>query len=195
MIPYYEFIAEQTEFLVGSDNVTYEYFVTRLIKEMGSLDNNITHMALGIAGEAGEVVDAIKKRVIYDKLLDRDNVIEELGDLEFYMAGLRQMLNISRAVTLTSNIAKLQVRYAGSYSDAAASARADKEAAVQAALADHTPGQAINVEAAVGEKADSATTLVAAVPVSTAGLLGLPAAVDPLLVLPDPSSPAVAPLP
>ena len=88
------------------------------------------HMTVGIAGEAGELLDAIKKHVIYNKPLDRANVIEELGDLEFYMEGLRQGLDISREETIAGNIAKLSVRYNGlKYSDAAAQARVDKEAA------------------------------------------------------------------
>lgn len=84
------------------------------------------HMAIGIAGEAGELLDAIKKQVIYNKPLDRENVVEELGDLEFYMEGLRQALDITRDETIAHNIAKLGVRYAKGYTDAAAAARADK---------------------------------------------------------------------
>lgn len=85
------------------------------------------HMAVGISGESGELLDAIKKQVIYNKPLDRENVVEELGDLEFYMEGLRQGLGITREETLLANIAKLGKRYEGlTYSDAAAQARADK---------------------------------------------------------------------
>lgn len=85
------------------------------------------HMSVGIAGEAGELLDAIKKWVIYNKPLDRANVIEELGDLEFYMEGLRQSLNITREETVAANIAKLSVRYAGlKYTDTAAQTRVDK---------------------------------------------------------------------
>ena len=66
---------------------------------------------------------------IYGKPLDRENVIEELGDLEFYMEGLRQGLGITREETLQANVAKLGARYAaGKYSDKAAIARADKNA-------------------------------------------------------------------
>jgi NTP pyrophosphatase (non-canonical NTP hydrolase) len=85
------------------------------------------HMAAGIVGEAGELSEAVKKHVAYNKPLDRENVIEELGDLEFYMEGLRQSLGITRDETLTHNIAKLSVRYAGlQYTDAAAHNRVDK---------------------------------------------------------------------
>lgn len=90
---------------------------------------NMWHHTTGIAGEAGELLDAIKKYVIYLKPLDRANVIEELGDLEFYMEGLRQGLGISREETIEGNISKLSVRYEGlKYSDTAAQERADKAA-------------------------------------------------------------------
>lgn len=85
------------------------------------------HMTIGVAGEAGELLDSIKKHVIYNKPLDRANVVEELGDLEFYMEGLRQGLGITREETIAGNISKLGARYKGfQYSDAAAQARADK---------------------------------------------------------------------
>lgn len=90
---------------------------------------NALHHAVGISGEAGELLDALKKHVIYNKPLDRKNVIEELGDLEFYMEGLRQGLGITREETIEGNIAKLSVRYRGlQYTDAAAQERADKAA-------------------------------------------------------------------
>ena len=87
---------------------------------------HLLHMAAGAAGEAGELLGAIKGHTIYNKPLDRENVIEELGDLEFYMQGLRQALGISRQETLVHNIAKLGVRYPDGYSDQAAQTRADK---------------------------------------------------------------------
>ena len=87
---------------------------------------DLVHAALGIAGEAGELVDAIKKHAIYNTELDLENVIEELGDLEFYMEQLRSRLGIHRSATLEANIMKLRIRYAQGYSDSAAQERADK---------------------------------------------------------------------
>jgi len=50
-----------------------------------------------------------------------------MGDLEFYMEGLRQGLGITREEVLAHNIAKLSKRYSsGSYSDKHAQERADK---------------------------------------------------------------------
>lgn len=98
-----------------------------ILKEFTALDAHNLHMAVGISGEAGELLDAIKKAVIYRKPIDRENVIEELGDMEFYMEGLRQGLNITREETIRDNIDKLGKRYEGhTYTDAAAKKRADK---------------------------------------------------------------------
>ena len=85
------------------------------------------HMAVGISGESGELLDAVKKGAIYQKPFDRENIIEELGDLEFYMEGLRQGFGITREETLVANIRKLGKRYNNFvYSNNAAQQRADK---------------------------------------------------------------------
>lgn len=100
----------------------------QIAEEITGSDAHGLHMAVGISGEAGELLDAIKKAVIYRKPLDRENVVEELGDLEFYLEGLRQGLGITREETIEANIAKLGKRYEGfNYSDQAAQTRADKE--------------------------------------------------------------------
>lgn len=99
----------------------------QILKEMDARDAHLLHMALGVGGEAGELQDAIKKKVIYRRAIDLANVIEELGDMEFYMEGVRQALNISREETLEANLKKLRVRYAeNKYSDHQANSRKDK---------------------------------------------------------------------
>lgn len=98
-----------------------------IVRSMSPTRAHVLHMAVGVSGEAGELLDAIKKHVIYDKTIDRENVVEELGDLEFYMEGLRRGLGITREETLAHCQRKLAKRYAsGSYSNKAAQDRADK---------------------------------------------------------------------
>lgn len=88
---------------------------------------HLWHMASCVPGEAGELFDAVKKYAIYEKPIDRANVVEELGDLEFYMQGVREALGITREETLVANQMKLRRRYAGGiYSNEAAQERADK---------------------------------------------------------------------
>lgn len=98
-----------------------------IASELTGPEADLWHMSSCICGEAGELFDAVKKRVVYRKPLDRENVVEELGDLEFYLEGLRQNLGITREETIAANIAKLGKRYEGlRYSDEAAQQRADK---------------------------------------------------------------------
>ena len=94
---------------------------------MTANEAHLLHMAVGVSGEAGELLDAVKKAVVYQKPLDRENVVEELGDLRFYMAGLMNALNISEQEILYATNKKLGKRYAsGSYSNEQAQERADK---------------------------------------------------------------------
>lgn len=114
--------------------ITHESLVHNLCKsgenilgEMTPGKAHLLHVALGIAGEAGELADAVKKHAIYDQPIDLDNVIEELGDLEFYLQALRESLKLGREETLANNVTKLLKRYPlGRYRDGDAKARADK---------------------------------------------------------------------
>lgn len=95
--------------------------------EIEGTQAHLLHMAVGIAGEAAELLDAVVKYVEGDRL-DIDNCIEELGDIEFYMEGFRDALSFTRKNILDANIEKLSVRYDGlNYSDQAAQDRADKQ--------------------------------------------------------------------
>ena len=97
-----------------------------ILQSLGTMDCHLIHMALGISGEAGELLDSIKKTTMYCKPIDIDNIVEELGDLEFYMEGLRNSLNITREQVLEQNISKLRTRYGDKYSNKAAQDRIDK---------------------------------------------------------------------
>jgi len=99
-----------------------------ILEDMSPNQAHGIHMAVGIAGEAGELLDAIKKNCIYQKPLDFENIIEELGDIEFYLEGLRQALGIDRQQTLDANIVKLGKRYENhKYTNEQAQDRADKK--------------------------------------------------------------------
>lgn len=106
--------------------IRYDEFVKRLFKND---DPKLMkcHASMGVSGEAGELLDAIKKEVHYNKPVDRDNIVEELGDLRFYIQAIMNLYDISETEILQTNGYKLAKRYAGlGYSDAAAIARADK---------------------------------------------------------------------
>jgi NTP pyrophosphatase (non-canonical NTP hydrolase) len=108
--------------------VSYYDFVAKLAKPMGSDILDLLHGAVGISGEAGELLDAIKKGWVYNKPLDYDNIKEELGDLLFYIQMICNTLDISHYELMQLNVKKLEKRYPGfQYTDGAAQARADKQ--------------------------------------------------------------------
>jgi NTP pyrophosphatase (non-canonical NTP hydrolase) len=98
----------------------------RIILDLTPKTAHLLHMIVGLAGEVGELLDTIKKHSIYCKDLDLDNVIEELGDIEFYLEGIRATLGIERDETIEHNIIKLSTRYGQEYSNQAAIERVDK---------------------------------------------------------------------
>lgn len=67
--------------------------------------------ALGLNGEAGEVADIIKKFRYQGHPLDTDHVMEELGDVAWYLAEACAGLNVDLETVLSANIAKLEKRY------------------------------------------------------------------------------------
>jgi|SRR5687768_86663 len=100
---------------------------SQIMEELTPHKMNILHAVIGVSGEAGELLDAVKKACVYNQPTPFDNIVEELGDIEFYLEQLRQALGITREQTIDANIAKLSIRYAGMvYSNEAAALRADK---------------------------------------------------------------------
>lgn len=103
----------------------YQHYAMRTAKPMEP-DDDLMHSALGLAGEAGEYCDAVKRYLVYAKPLDKDNAIEELGDLLWFVALGCNTLGVSMADVAQINIDKLRRRYPEAYSDTLASARLDK---------------------------------------------------------------------
>lgn len=106
----------------------YGRYQLHLINDLQSEKLDLAHMAMGISGEAGEVVDIIKKVIAYDKPLDRAHLIEELGDTLFYMNGLIAMIGSDWDEVMACNIAKLEARYPKAKFDADNAINRDKEA-------------------------------------------------------------------
>ena len=67
--------------------------------------------ALGVAGEAGEYADLIKKVVLHGKSLDREHAIKELGDVCWYVALACNCLYVPLEEVFDINIDKLSKRY------------------------------------------------------------------------------------
>lgn len=76
----------------------------------------LIHATLGMASEVGELADALKKHLIYGKALDEINVLEEIGDLNWYTALGLAAIKRTMSEALERNIAKLKARYGDKFS-------------------------------------------------------------------------------
>lgn len=71
----------------------------------------ILNGALGLAGESGEVADIVKKHLFQGHELNREKMIEELGDVLWYVAITAQGLQVDLDSVMKINIEKLKKRY------------------------------------------------------------------------------------
>jgi NTP pyrophosphatase (non-canonical NTP hydrolase) len=67
--------------------------------------------AFGIAGEAGEVVDTVKKVLYHAHELDVSNLSKEVGDLLWYMTLLCETVGLTLDDVMQKNVEKLRKRY------------------------------------------------------------------------------------
>lgn len=79
-------------------------------------DANLSTLALGIAGEAGEVADLVKKHVGHGHPLDKDKLAHELGDVLWYVAVLAERLGYPLETIMIMNRDKLRSRYPDGFS-------------------------------------------------------------------------------
>jgi NTP pyrophosphatase (non-canonical NTP hydrolase) len=103
----------------------YREAIKRTMNTQLSHDQKLAMLALGLAGEVGELVDQIKKKVYHGHVLDLDEFIKENGDVFWYLFNLMNELNISEEVVMMENVMKLQKRYADGFSEEASIKRVD----------------------------------------------------------------------
>lgn len=74
-------------------------------------DETLLNAAMGMNGEAGEVIDHMKKALFQGASIDRTKLIRETGDLLWYCALMAEALDVPLAEIAQINIAKLRARY------------------------------------------------------------------------------------
>jgi NTP pyrophosphatase (non-canonical NTP hydrolase) len=96
---------------------------------------DLEHGALGVCTEGGELLDVLKRHKFYAKPIDWVNVVEEAGDILWYVAIIARAASVSLEDIAEANIAKLKLRYTGKYTNEAALNRDTK--AERKALEEH----------------------------------------------------------
>lgn len=87
---------------------------SRVTAKYPNADENYIYPTLGLAGEAGEVAEKIKK-ILRDKSgkvddTDREEIKKELGDVLWYLTQLATELKIPLEDVATGNLTKLYDR-------------------------------------------------------------------------------------
>lgn len=88
-------------------------------------DSRLVNFSLGLAGEAGEFANLIKKGVFHGHGVRPEKVKEELGDCLWYIATLATTFNLSLEDVAASNIGKLARRYPQGFSEEKSKNRED----------------------------------------------------------------------
>ena len=71
----------------------------------------LMHGALKLAGEAGEICDEVGKWYGQGHDIDRDHLVEELGDVLWHVAEIATALGVDLGEVAFQNLEKLQRRY------------------------------------------------------------------------------------
>ena len=74
-------------------------------------ENLMLNGAMGLNGEAGEVIDIVKKHIFQGHKLDTDHIAKELGDCLWYIAVCAKGAGYSLDEIAEMNKAKLRNRY------------------------------------------------------------------------------------
>ena len=116
MKEYIEFVDKVT----SDESKSWESFATRLLVlyEDGFVPQRTLTAAIGLASEAGEFSEIVKKIVFQGKPFDdetKEHMKKELGDCLWYIAQACMSLELSFEDLFNSNIEKLSSRYPGGF--------------------------------------------------------------------------------
>lgn len=86
---------------------------------------SLANCAMGLAGEAGECADIIKKHLFHGHELDKEHLAKELGDVAWYIAVGAELIGYDLEAVLQMNVDKLRARYPTGFSTEASLHRAE----------------------------------------------------------------------
>ena len=92
---------------------------------------NLIHAGMGLASESGEILDQLKAHIFYGKELDVVNLVEEAGDILWFLSLLLQQFGMRIEDAVAGNRVKLARRYGEDF-DPVKALKRDKAAEIQA---------------------------------------------------------------
>ena len=97
-----------------ADSMTANDYQRMAMRTSGVYDDDlamIRNAVYGLNGEAGEIIDLLKKHEFQGHDLPDERLVEELGDVLWYCALLAGALGVELEDVMCSNIEKLKARY------------------------------------------------------------------------------------
>lgn len=105
----------------GKDSERLQSFLIKVdtVNRLAKLEGKSTRVqseelicgAMGLNGEAGEVVDLLKKYIFHGHKFVKEDLVKELGDVLWYVALICDSLGIPMEEVMEKNIKKLKERY------------------------------------------------------------------------------------
>ena len=111
-------------FFEGGATPTSISSLSSLVSEMTYPQTLLNNAAFGLVGEAGEFADLVEK-ALFQGQHDQEKLVDELGDLCWYLAATCTALDIDLETVMQWNIDKLKKRYPDGFSSEASQARVD----------------------------------------------------------------------
>lgn len=90
---------------------TEDMWLSKGDAQTGITERDRTIATMGLAGEVGEVMEILKKR-IRDDHFDKEQFTKEMGDVLYYWARLCRMYGIEPQAVMMANINKIESRRA-----------------------------------------------------------------------------------
>lgn len=78
--------------------------------------DKLLEAAVGASAEAGEMLGLLKKARFQGHPVDRAKLVDEAGDILWYLAELADELDLPLEIFATRNVQKLEERFEGSFS-------------------------------------------------------------------------------
>lgn len=94
----------------------YQEWILTKAKQYSDGDMRLIANALGVAGEAGEFANKVKKQIFHEHGFDREVLLDELGDILFYVCELANAIGVSFDDIIDNNTNKLNKRYPEGFS-------------------------------------------------------------------------------
>ncbi len=99
---------------------TYSEFVGVLLA-----DKSVANIALGLAAEAGEFANEVRKMTYQGHPHDRAKLLKELGDVRFYLQAAYDFMGVNDNEVIVGNMEKLSKRYPAGFTPLASIGRTE----------------------------------------------------------------------